>query len=167
MKLIRTEDNSVIDTGITPGISLEDVCAAHGVAVADHALVLEPHELKTQRQDSIATAFTGGRKDLEATVRLLMSLQGKSTNALVGSLNIIMQVFGNMLQSDDPALKQAAAPAAPLITQVTGLIENGDLLSVQSAQGISDTDAVLEGLFAMTTAAKAYKAVDSQANIKS
>lgn len=87
--------------------------------------------------------------------RVAMSLIGKTSNALSAVLDIHTQVYANLAAAQTLAdVRAAIAPAVPLMTRVAAMRENGELLSVQYAQGMDNVDAVIEGLVAMTTCAK-------------
>jgi hypothetical protein len=115
---------------------------------------------KLMAQNAIASQMSGGDKQM-----LALSLAGKTSNALSGSLNILMQVLGNLaqVQSIDD-VRNAVAPALPLMTQVQSLVESGEIMSVQYAQGISDEDAVIEGLRAITQAGTIIKSQQTGGN---
>ena len=82
------------------------------------------------------------------------SLLGKTANALSASLNLQLKIFSAITQSqtvDD--IRNAVLIAAPLMTRVQVMQKNGELLSVQAAQGVNDEDAIIEALEAMTKVA--------------
>ena len=83
------------------------------------------------------------------------SLLGKTANALSASLNLQLKIFSAITQSqtvDD--IRNAVLIAAPLMTRVQVMQKNGELLSVQAAQGVNDEDAIIEALEAMTKVAR-------------
>lgn len=87
------------------------------------------------------------------------SLIGKVSNALAGALNIQMQVFQRLATAQSFADVQAAVePALPLMQRIQGMLERGELMSVQYAQGLSDEDAIVEALESMTKVARIIQA---------
>lgn len=83
------------------------------------------------------------------------SLFGKTANALSASLNLQLKIFSAMAKAktvDD--IRNAALIAEPLMIRVQGMLANGELLSVQAAQNVSDEDAIVEALTAMTKVAR-------------
>lgn len=128
----------------------------------DFEIRMSATEKKRLLQAGIAKNLTTtqGDEDLtELKVTTALSLAGKTSNALSGSLNIMMQVLGGLAQAQTLAdVRNAVTPAMPLIAQVTALVDSGEIVSVQYAQNITDEQAVIEGLFAMTQVAKIIKA---------
>ena len=105
-------------------------------------------------QSSIVGALSkpGESADMQ---RVAMSLIGKTSNALSAVLDIHAQVYERLASAQSLAdVRAAIEPAIPLITRVAEMHENGELLSVQYAQGIDNVDAVIEGLVAMTTCSR-------------
>jgi hypothetical protein len=90
--------------------------------------------------------------------RDLDALVGKTANALSASLNIQLKIFSKLAtaQSIDD-VRNAALIAAPLMTRVSGMLERGELLSVQAAQGMSDEDTIIEAWESMTQVARVIK----------
>lgn len=87
--------------------------------------------------------------------RVAMSLIGKTSNALSAVLDIHAQVYARLAAAQSLAdVRTAIEPAMPLVTRVAAMHENGELVSVQYAQGMDNVDAVIEGLVAMTICAK-------------
>lgn len=87
--------------------------------------------------------------------RVAMSLIGKTSNALSAVLDIHAQVYAQLAAAQSLAdVRAAIEPAIPLMTRVAAMRENGELMSVQYAQGMDNVDAVIEGLVAITTCAK-------------
>lgn len=121
----------------------------------DVALVPEnKSEVKTQIQQDITVAMSkpGEPADMQ---RVAMSLIGKTSNALSAVLDIHAQVYARLAATQSLAdVRAAIEPAIPLMTRVSAMRENGELLSVQHAQGMDNVDVVIEGLVAMTTCAK-------------
>ncbi len=112
-------------------------------------LVLDDADKKRGVQNAIAAKFGGGDH-----ARSSMSLVGKTANALSAALNIHMQVYQRLAAAQSLAdVRAAVEPALPLMQRVGAMLAAGELRSVQHAQGISDEDAVVEGLLAMTQAA--------------
>ncbi len=128
----------------------------------DFEIRMSATEKKRLLQAEIAKNLTTtqGDEDLtELKVTTALSLAGKTSNALSGSLNIMMQVLGGLAQAQTLAdVRNAVTPAMPLIAQVTALVDSGDIVSVQYAQNITDEQAVIEELFAMTQVAKIINA---------
>ncbi len=136
------------------GINEDEVNAAFTAEIER----LQPQIIKTAVQEAIADDFSGGDK-----IAAALSLNGKVSNALTAALNIHMQVYQNLanVQSLED-VRAAVAPALPLMQKVSEKLENGELLSVQYVQNMSDEDAVIEGLEAMTRAAKIIRAQSVQ-----
>lgn len=83
------------------------------------------------------------------------SLLGKTANALSASLNLQLKIFSAIAQAQTVEdIRNAALIAAPLMTRVQTMLNNGELLSVQAAQGVNDEDAIIEALEAMTKVAR-------------
>lgn len=83
------------------------------------------------------------------------SLLGKTANALSASLNLQLKIFSAIATAQTVEdIRNAALIAAPLMTRVQAMLANGELLSVQAAQGINDEDAIVEALTAMTKVAR-------------
>ena len=118
------------------------------------------HALQAEIAKSINEQSDNDQADLsELKITTALSLAGKTSNALSGSLNTLMQVLGGLAQAQTLAdVRNAVVPAVPLMTQVQSLVDKGEIMSVQYAQGISDVDAVIEGLQAISQAAKIIKA---------
>lgn len=156
MKLINSLNNDVVDTGIT-NVSLEILCSERGLNPTEHALLPEnAKEQKALIQQAIADNFGSG--DMKATA---LSLVGKTSNALSAAINIHMQVYQNLASAQTLAdVRASVAPALPLMTQVGDMLSNDELMTVQTAQGMSDEEAVIEGLLAMTEAAKTIQALN-------
>lgn len=105
-------------------------------------------------QNAVTKGFTGEETD-RAKIKLALSLTGKTSNALSAALNIHMKVYTRLAQAQSLAdVRDAVAPAMPLMQSVGELLKNDELMTVQDAQGKSDEDAVIEGLMAMTQAAE-------------
>lgn len=86
------------------------------------------------------------------------SLLGKTSNALVATLNLQMQIYQRLAVAQSfEDVRAAILPAWPLMQRVQGMLARGELLSVQTAQGMSDEEAVIEALEAMTKAARVIK----------
>lgn len=105
-------------------------------------------------QQGITTAMSkaGESADMQ---RVAMSLIGKTSNALSAVLDIHSQVYARLAAAQSLAdVRAAIEPAIPLMTRVATMRGNGDLMSVQYAQGMDNVDAVIEGLVAMTVCAK-------------
>lgn len=95
----------------------------------------------------------------------LDSLLGKTANALSATLNLQMQVFKNLATVQTLAdVRASVAPALPLMQRVQGMMDRGELLTVQHAQQQSDEDAVVEVLLAMTAVAKIIREQSTQSN---
>lgn len=99
----------------------------------------------------------------------LDALMGKTANALVATLNLQMQIYQRLATAQSLAdVRAAVAPALPLMQRVQEMIAKGELLSVQTVQGMSDEEAVIEALEAMTKAARVIRdhatATRSEAN---
>jgi hypothetical protein len=115
---------------------------------------------KMMTQNAIAAKFGGGDH-----ARSSMSLVGKTANALSAALNIHMQVYQRLAAAQSLADVQAAVePALPLMQRVGAMLAAGELRSVQHVQGVSDEDAVIEGLLAMTQAAAVIAAQTQEKN---
>ena len=104
------------------------------------------------------TATLNLRTEIYEQAADVESLLGKTANALSASLNLQLKIFSAMCQAqtvDD--VRNAALIAAPLMTRMQGMLQNGELLSVQAAQGVSDEDAIIEALESMTKVARVIK----------
>ena len=104
------------------------------------------------------TATLNLRTEIYEQAADVESLLGKTANALSASLNLQLKIFSAMCQAqtvDD--VRNAALIAAPLMTRMQGMLQNGELLSVQAAQGVSDEDAIIEALESMTQVARVIK----------
>jgi hypothetical protein len=101
---------------------------------------------KMMTQNAIAAKFGGGDH-----ARSSMSLVGKTSNALVSLMTEIMTMV--QLAQQGKTLKESTAHMMPLVERVVAMMQVGELMSVQHAQGISNEDTVIEGLLAMTQAA--------------
>jgi hypothetical protein len=76
-----------------------------------------------------------------------------------------MQIFKNLATAQTLAdVRAAVAPALPLMQRVQGMLERGELLTVQHAQQQTDEDAVVEALLAMTEVAKIIREQSTQSN---
>ncbi len=146
---VRLDDNPA-EIAKAFGVSETEVNAA----LTTERERLEPKMKKVGIQKAIANDFDDG--DLNAAA---LSLIGKTSNALSAALNIHMQVYQNLanVQSLED-VRAAVTPALPLMQKVSEKLENGELLSVQYVQNMSDEDAVIEGLEAMTRAARIIRA---------
>jgi hypothetical protein len=123
-------------------------------------IVLDDADKKRGVQNAIAATFGGGDH-----ARSSMSLVGKTANALSAALNIHMQVYQRLAAAQSLAdVRAAVEPALPLMQRVGAMMAAGELRSVQHAQGISDEDAVIEGLLAMTQAAAVVAAQTQEKN---
>lgn len=107
-------------------------------------------DLKRQVQAKISSQLASG--DSVATA---LSIIGKASNALSGALNIQLQMFRRLAIAQSFADVQAAVePALPLMQRIQHMLERGELMSVQYAQGMSDEDAIVEALESMTIVAR-------------
>lgn len=89
----------------------------------------------------------------------LDSLLGKTANFTAAIANIQLHMMGALLKAQSfEAFKTEMMVYAPFIQQLQSMIANGEIMSVQSAQGAKDTDAVIEGLTALTQVARVIKA---------
>jgi hypothetical protein len=123
-------------------------------------VVLTDADKKRGVQNAIAAKFGGGDH-----ARSSMSLVGKTANALSAALNIHMQFYQRLAAAQSLAdVRAAVEPALPLMQRVGAMLAAGELRSVQHAQGVSDEDAVIEGLLAMTQAAAVIEAQAQEKN---
>lgn len=123
-----------------------------------HGVHCDPDELqqalsdhrKIQLQSKLAeTNSPGGDKTL-----LALSIIGKASNALAATLNLQMQIFQHLAVAQSFAEVNAAVqPAIPLMQRISGMLERGELMSVQHAQGMTDDDAIIEAMESMTKVA--------------
>jgi hypothetical protein len=105
------------------------------------------------------------RQKINDEVADVPSLLGKTANALSAALNIHMQVYQRLAAAQSLAdVRAAVEPALPLMQRVGAMLAAGELRSVQHAQGVSDEDAVIEGLLAMTQAAAVIEAQAQEKN---
>jgi hypothetical protein len=123
-------------------------------------IVLDSTDKKRGVQNAIAAKFGDGNH-----ARAGMSLVGKTANALSAALNIHMQVYQRLAAAQSLAdVRAAVEPALPLMQRVGAMLAAGELRSVQHVQGVSDEDAVIEGLLAMTQAAAVIEAQTQEKN---
>lgn len=129
--------------------------------IIDNNLIEQPvHPSAAEISDYLKNVELQKTRESIASIAEMPSLLGKTANALSASLNLQLKIFTALAQAqtiDD--VRNAALIAAPLMDRVGAMLERGELLSVQAAQGISDEDAILEALESMTQVARVISSI--------
>lgn len=142
-------NGAVIATG--PIMAPETIAAQFNVDADEVRVKLDRDEWK---------AIVRGR--IQSNVADSESLLGKTANFTAALAAINLDVFSKLAVANSfEDVRDSVGNHLPLMQLLSEKIEAGEILTVQAAQGMSDQDAILEALEAMTAVAAEFSDMPS------
>lgn len=148
MYLIKKSDKSVVDSDISPDLTLQEICDQRGFNVEEYDVLYTANEKKHLV-----------RSEIEKDVADIPSLLGKTANFTAALARIQLNIMSKLAVANSlEDVRESVAEYVPFMQQLQAKIDAGEILSVQSAQGATDEEAIFEGLEALTKVANIIQA---------